>query len=214
MKKFFSFVSRKRSKQPVLIVSGLPRSGTSLMMMMLEAAGIEPLIDHERKADEDNPKGYYELERVKKLEDGDIAWLEGAGGKAVKVISALLPSLPPERTYKVIFMRREMVEILASQRKMLINRGEDPDKVDDAEIGASFERHLLQIAEWLDAQSNFSTLFIDYNHLIEEPVSQVDKICQFLGGDVDADRMIAAIDPRLYRQKKGTIGLNTNRSDR
>lgn len=205
MKKIFSFASRKRAKQPVLIVSGLPRSGTSLMMMMLEAAGIEPLTDHERKADDDNPKGYYELERVKKMKDGDTAWLEGVGGRAVKVISALLPSLPPEHAYKVIFMRRNMAEILASQRKMLVNRGEDPDKIDDAEIGASFERHLTQITKWLNDQPNFSTLFIDYNLLLEEPAPQVEKIRQFLGGDVDADRMIDAIDPKLYRQKRGRL---------
>lgn len=206
MMKIFSLIGTKRAnQQPVLIVSGLPRSGTSLMMMMLKEAGIELLTDHARKADEDNPKGYYELERVKKLKDGDTAWLEGASGKAVKVISALLPSLPNKYAYKVIFMRRDMAEILASQHKMLINRGEDPKKIDDEEIGASFEKHLAKTIEWLGNQPNFTTLFVNYNLLLTEPAPQVAKIGQFLGDDVDSDRMIAAIDLKLHRQKKEEI---------
>src|SRR5437899_574640 len=114
----------------VTIVSGLPRSGTSMMMKMLEAGGMEPLTDHVRTADEDNPKGYYEFERVKDLEK-DQTWLEDAKGRYVKVISMLLKHLPAGYTYKVIFMRRTMEEILASQRKMLVRRGESPDRVAD-----------------------------------------------------------------------------------
>lgn len=173
------------------------------MMMMLESAGISPLADFERSADEDNPKGYYELERVKKMKDGDTTWVIEAQGKVVKVISALLPDLPEEYSYKVIFMRRNLTEILASQRKMLLNRGEDPDKISDEEIGKSFERHLAQVTQWLAAQSNFSTLFIDYNRLLEDPAPQVEEIRRFLGVELEAAKMIAAIDPKLYRQKAG-----------
>ena len=126
MQRIVNLFRHKRALEPVFIVSGLPRSGTSLMMMILNAAGIPPLTDYERNADEDNPRGYYEFERVKKLKDGDFGWLENAQGKAVKVISALLTYLPEGYTYKVIFMRRELSEILASQRKMLINRGGGP----------------------------------------------------------------------------------------
>src|SRR5215468_11569905 len=128
------------NKQPLVIVSGLPRSGTSMMMKMLAAGGIEPLTDNIRTADEDNPKGYFELERVKQIES-DKAWLEDARSRVVKLISALLKHLPPSYQYKVIFMRRAMSEILASQRKMLMRRGEPADKVPDEKMAAMFNKH-------------------------------------------------------------------------
>jgi hypothetical protein len=193
---------QKRAAQPVFIVSGLPRSGTSLMMMMLESGGLQLVVDDLRGADLDNPKGYYEFERVKKLKDGDFEWLKQAPGKVVKVISALLPSLPSGYAYKVIFMRRSLAEILASQRKMLINRGEDPDKISDEEMGYHFEQHLSQVMDWLQKQPNFSTLFVDYNILMNDPGLQIRAVCQFLGGNLDEEKMIAAIDPQLYRQRK------------
>src|SRR6185369_5935200 len=117
--------------EPVIIVSGLPRSGTSMMMSMLVAGGIKAMTDSIRTADEDNPKGYFELEKVKELEK-DHLWLSDAAGKAIKIISALLKHLPREYPYKTIFMRREMKEILASQRQMLIRRGEATDTISDA----------------------------------------------------------------------------------
>src|SRR5687768_1736541 len=110
----------------ITVVSGLPRSGTSMMMKMLEAGGLEPVVDHVRKPDEDNPKGYYEFERVKALEN-DREWLPEAKGKFVKVISMLLRHLPADHRFKVIFMQRNMPEVLASQKKMLVRRGEDPN---------------------------------------------------------------------------------------
>ena len=133
------------SSQIVTIVSGLPRSGTSMMMKMLEAGGLPPLTDNLRTADEDNPKGYYEFERVKQLPKGDVAWLPDAQGKVVKVIAALLPSLPGGYHYRVIFMQRAMPEVLASQRQMLIRRGEDPNKIPDDVIAKLFEKHLKQV---------------------------------------------------------------------
>jgi hypothetical protein len=120
----FSKRKNKDLAERIVVVSGLPRSGTSMMMKMLEAGGIPVLTDYEREADEDNPKGYFEFERVKNLKDGDDAWLPQAKGKVVKVIAALLTDLPSSYEYEVIFMRRAMPEILASQRQMLIRRGE------------------------------------------------------------------------------------------
>src|ERR1043165_1737839 len=120
-------------RKPITVVSGLPRSGTSMMMKMLEAGGMSLLVDNLRTADDDNPAGYYEFEPVKKLSQGDFDWLEEAQGKAVKVIAALLADLPSAYTYQIIFMRRDMFEILASQNKMLLNRGEDLKKISDAE---------------------------------------------------------------------------------
>jgi hypothetical protein len=182
MKRIFKANVPKESSQPVWIVSGLPRSGTSLMMMMLESAGIPPLTDHQRSADKDNPRGYYEFERVKKLRQGDKEWLQQAQGKVVKVISALLAYLPQEYHYQVLFMQRALPEILASQKKMLINRGEDPEKINDDEIAQSFKSHLAQVVDWLSNQKNFSTYYVDYNRLLKESEPEVHDINQFLGG--------------------------------
>ena len=118
----------------ITIVSGLPRSGTSMMMKMLEAGGMELLTDEIRTADADNPKGYYEFERVKQIEL-DAEWLEDSRGKAVKMIAALLKHLPPDYDYEIIFMRRDIREVLASQRRMLVHRGEAPDTVSNARMG-------------------------------------------------------------------------------
>jgi hypothetical protein len=188
--------------QPIWIVSGLPRSGTSLMMMMMESAGIPALTDHQRSADDDNPRGYYEFERVKKLRQGDREWLPQAQGKIVKVISALLTYLPNDYHYQVLFMQRALPEILASQRKMLVNRGEDPDKINDNEMAQAFTSHLSQITGWLRSQGNISTYFVDYNRLVSDPKPSVHLVNQFLGGMLDESKMLAAIDPSLYRQRK------------
>lgn len=185
----------------VIIVSGLPRSGTSMMMKMLEAGGLPVLTDGERAADSDNPKGYYEFERVKALPKGDTAWLAGAQGKVVKVIAALLEHLPAGNTYKVIFMRRAMDEILASQKKMLVRRGEDPDKIDDAELARLFGKHVRKTELWLAAQPNFSVLDVDYNRMLADSLPLVAQVNRFLGGRLNEDKMAQAVDPNLYRNR-------------
>ncbi len=189
----------------IVIVSGLPRSGTSMMMKMLEAGGIPLLTDHQRSPDEDNPKGYFEFERVKNLPKGDVDWLPQARGKAVKVISALLEHLPPQYTYRVLFMRRDLREILASQRKMLLRRGEDPDKVDEEELYRLFSKHLQYIRRWLAQQPNFRVLEVPYNRILETPEPYVHQINVFLGGSLDEDAMIKVIDPHLYRNRASHI---------
>jgi hypothetical protein len=199
--KFISGLFSKPAPQPLVVVSGLPRSGTSMLMRMLDAGGIPPLTDELRSADDDNPRGYYEFEPVKKLREGDFAWLPQAQGKAVKVISALLAYLPPTQTYKVLFIQRAIPEILASQRKMLINRGEDPDKVSDAEMAQYFEKHLAQVTAWLAEQKNISTLYVDYNRLLKDPAPFAQQINQFLGDCLDLNKMIEVVDPALYRQR-------------
>jgi hypothetical protein len=186
----------------IVIVSGLPRSGTSMMMKMLEAGGLPPLTDNIRTADEDNPKGYYEFERVKKLREGDTAWLPEARGKVVKAIAALLPYLPGTFEYRVIFMRRAMPEVLASQRQMLIRRGEDPDKIPDEDMTRLYTKHLQQVDQWIASQANVRRIDIDYNDLIKDPDPQIAAINQFLDNRLDAAKMAEAIDPALYRQRK------------
>jgi hypothetical protein len=193
------------SKPVVTIVSGLPRSGTSMMMKMLEAGGIPPLTDKIRTADDDNPKGYYEFERVKQMDKGDTAWMADAQGKTVKVISQLLRYMPAEYSYKVIFMRRNMSEILASQKKMLLNRGEDPDVASDEEISALFEKHLNSVMDWMGAQPNVSVIYIHYSDMLANPVPQVAQINEFLGGNMNTQAMIQAVDPSLYRNKKNRL---------
>jgi hypothetical protein len=193
--------SAKTTKNSIVIVSGLPRSGTSMMMKMLQATGIDPLTDQQRQADEDNPKGYYEFERVKKLKDGDTAWLPQVGDKAVKVISALLQHLPPEYEYRVIFMQRELSEVLASQRRMLENRGEDPDAVSDEQMAQLFVRHLQQVDAWIATQPNIQRLDVNYNQLLRDPFPLLAQVNTLLGGDLDVEKMAAIIDPNLYRQR-------------
>ena len=185
----------------VIVVSGLPRSGTSLMMNMLQAGGVPIVTDAQRTADDDNPKGYFELERVKQLSKGDVDWVAEAHGQAVKVISALLEHLPPSSSYKILFMRRRLPEVLASQKKMLERRGEPTDTIADEMMATLFEKHLQKIEGWLAAQPNMSVLYVPYHELAERPSGQLDQIVSFLGLDLDTDRMLAAVDSSLYRNR-------------
>jgi hypothetical protein len=188
-------------EETVTIVSGLPRSGTSMVMKMLEAGGVQVLTDDIRKADEDNPKGYYEFERVKQIEH-DSSWLQDARGKAVKMIAALLKHLPQGYTYKVIFLRRNMEEILASQRQMLIRRGKPSDTISDEKITGLFEKHLKQIEAWLDEQPNVEVIYVSYNEILSNPVEQTQRINRFLGHALDVESMVRVVDQTLYRQRR------------
>jgi LPS sulfotransferase NodH len=193
---------RFRREQPavITIVSGLPRSGTSMMMKVLEAAGMEVFTDNLRVADEDNPKGYFELEQVKALKEGDDSWVKDARGKVVKVISSLLEYLPSTYKYKVVFMRREITEILASQKQMLIRRGE-PSEGDDQKMAEMFQEHLKRVRVWLANQPNMEVLYVDYNALMADPAPQVKAMAEFLGLSDHLEAMLAVPDKNLYRQK-------------
>ncbi len=205
MRRFTSLFGKKhKSSKPssryVVIVSGLPRSGTSMMMKMLEAGGLELVIDGVRTADEDNPKGYYEFERVKQLDKGDVTWVADARGKAVKVISALLEYLPPEHEYKVLFMNRKMPEVLASQRKMLERRGEKSE-ISDEKLAELLRKHVKQVKLWLIQQPNFEMLDLDYNAMLLDPEPWAEKVNAFLGGGLDVRAMAEVVDPALYRNR-------------
>ena len=201
MKSLFQKLTRSGDDQFITIVSGLPRSGTSMMMKMIDAGGIPPVTDALRVADEDNPKGYYEFERVKQMDKGDVAWVPEARGKAVKVISALLKHLPANEQYRVIFIRRNIDEILASQRKMLIRRGEDPDKQDDAQMKLLFEKHVRGVEAWLAERRNVRTLYVHYSDMLGDPRPQIERVNAFLGGKLDTARMAEVVDPALYRNR-------------
>ena len=185
----------------IVVVSGLPRSGTSMMMKMLEAGGVPALTDEIREADPDNPRGYYEFERVKRLDKGDTAWLDEAYGKAVKVIATLLTHLPANHRYKVIFMRRSLEETLQSQKQMLVRRGEPADRISDEEMATVFRKHLGQIEAWIDEQPYLETMYVSYNDVLEKPVHEAQRINRFLGKHLDVERMIEVVDPNLYRQR-------------
>ncbi len=185
---------------PIIVVSGLPRSGTSMMMKMLEAGGIAPVQDGVRTADDDNPRGYYEFERVKQLEQGDGAWLPEARGKAVKVISSLLMQLPDDYEYKVLFMQRDVDEVLASQGKMLVNRDE-AKATEDAMLKTYYRKHLLQAFKWTARKPNVDVLDVPYRQMVEAPLTLLPRINTFLGGKLNVDAMAAVVDPQLYRNR-------------
>lgn len=184
----------------ITIVSGLPRSGTSMMMRMIEVGGMEIVEDNIRKADDDNPYGYFEFEKVKKIKE-DSSWLDDTQGKVFKMVSMLLYNLPSDRNYKVIFMKRKMGEIMASQRIMLKRHGRDKDGVDDKEMGKLSEKHLTQIESWLETQNNIDVLYVSYNDAIEKPRVSSEIVNQFLGNSLNVERMIESIDNSLYRNR-------------
>jgi len=185
----------------IIIVSGLPRSGTSMMMKMLESGGLELLTDGIRKADDDNPLGYYEYEAAKRLKDGDSSWVKNARGKVVKIISYLLTNLPEKSHYHVIFMQRDLDEVLASQRKMIIRRGEDPDKIDDKKMKTILQNHLNEIDAWIDQQDNIARIDMPYKQIVNDPDLYIEELTQFLGFPLDTESMIRVVDPDLYRQR-------------
>lgn len=185
----------------IIVVSGLPRSGTSMMMKMLESGGLELLTDGIRNADDDNPLGYYEYEAAKRLKDGDRSWVKNARGKVVKIISYLLTNLPEKNHYHVIFMQRDLDEVLASQRKMIIRRGENPDKIDDKKMKTILHNHLNEINAWIDQQDNIARIDMPYKQIVNDPHLYIEKLTQFLGFPLDTEPMIRVVDPDLYRQR-------------
>lgn len=187
----------------IILVSGLPRSGTSLMMKMLEAAGLPLLVDNIRQADEDNPKGYYEFEPVKAMREGDTDWLPDAQGKVVKVVAPLLKYLPESSQYRIVFMRRAMAEILASQKKMLERRGEDPHSIPDEVIAAAFEKQLTEVLDWMADAPNVEFVEVDYAGLVADAPPIIKELVEFLGGELDGEGMATVVDPKLYRQRAG-----------
>ncbi len=187
----------------IIIVSGLPRCGTSLMMQMLANGGIEVVADHIRCADTDNPRGYFEFERVKKIKQ-DASWLPDARGKAVKMVSQLLYDLPSSERYRIIFMERDMDEMLESQEKMLKRLGRKAAPRE--EIKPAYTKHLERLFQWLGRQPNMQVLRISYNELLQHPQEQARIVWEFLGGKIDFERMIDSVDHSLYRNRKEPSG--------
>jgi hypothetical protein len=200
----WNFLKPKKAplSESVVVVSGLPRSGTSMMMKMLEAGGLEAMTDGLREADENNPKGYFELEKVKQLRDGEVSWVAAGRGKVVKVISYLLEYLPADVPYRVIFMQRNLDEVLASQKRMLERDGKPEGSASDAQMAEVYGRHLKQVETWLRGQANMQVLYVSYNAVMQSGAEEARRVNQFLGGELDTAAMIAAVDPGLYRERK------------
>lgn len=193
---------RVRSGKPIIIVSGLPRSGTSMAMKMLAAGGMPVLTDGVRTADESNPKGYYELEAVKELhKQSDTSWLEGARGKAVKVVSFLLTWLPETYEYKVIFMQRDLREVIASETTMLLRRGQPVDLASEEHTRLVYQQHLDKVDKFLSNRRCFSTLKLNYREALERPEEAARRIQAFIGRPLDVEQMARATDPSLYRNR-------------
>lgn len=171
-----------------------------MMMRMLAEGGVPVLTDELRRADDDNPKGYFELELVRQLKEGNFSWLKEANGKAVKVISALLEYLPQDHKYKIIFMERAPRETLASQKKMLDHRGQ-VSKLSDEEMEQQFQQHLAAMKPWLVRQPNMEVMYVNYNALIAEPELFCDRIALFLEQPLNRKQMLSVPDRQLYRNR-------------
>lgn len=187
-----------RAEQEIIIVSGLPRSGTSLAMQMLAAGGVSVLTDGERAADDDNPRGYLELERVKQIKQ-DASWLPSARGKAVKLISQLVYDLPATERYRLIVMERDLDEVLASQEKMLARLGRAALPRDKMKF--AFANQIERFDAWLAKQPHIAALRVSYAALVADPPREAARINEFLGGGLDVAAMAAAVDPALYRNR-------------
>jgi hypothetical protein len=186
--------------ESIVIVSGLPRSGTSLMMQMLEAGGMPVLTDGVRASDVDNPRGYLEFEPVKRTGQ-DASWVAQARGRAVKVVYPLLRDLPRGYQYRVIMMRRDVSEVVRSQRAMLERSGRTGAAVGDSRMAEIFAEEMKSILGWLSRQVGFEVLEVNYRACLQAADAVAASVNCFLGGALDESRMAGAVDATLYRQR-------------
>lgn len=184
--------------QDIIIVSGLPRSGTSLMMQLLAAGGVPVVTDDIRAADADNPRGYWEFETAKKIKQ-DAAWLPGTRGMAFKAVSLLLYDLPATERYRIIFMERNLDEVLISQEKMLerLQKKAAPRE----QMKRSYQIHLNKLWSWLRQQPHMKIRPVNYNDLVAQPQALASEVNEFLGGQLNLAKMAGAVDASLYRNK-------------
>jgi len=196
------FSKETATNECITVVSGLPRSGTSMMMKMLSAGNMPLLIDEIRMPDEDNPKGYFEFERVKELKD-DNSWLEMARGRAVKIVSPLLfyLNLGTHYRYKILFMLRNINEIIVSQNKMAYRLKPGEDDIEDNVLMQNYSLHLREIQEWEKQKENIDVMYLNYTDVIKTPRAAAQRICSFLDLSLNRKEMSAVIDDSLYRQR-------------
>jgi hypothetical protein len=184
----------------VTVVSGLPRSGTSLMMQMLLAGGMPLLTDGVRPPDVDNPRGYFEFEPVKRTRN-DPGWVADAVGKAVKVVHLLLAELPVGFHYKVIFMQRNLDEVLKSQAAMLRRFDRPGAELSPERLAAVFALQVERARRRLSERRNFTMLDVDYGQLISEPGAQARRVNAFVAGNLDESKTATVPTASLYRHR-------------
>ncbi len=191
----------KKYTDYITVVSGLPRSGTSMLMKILEAGGMPIFADHVRKPDPDNPGGYYEYEPVKKMNTQDTGWLTDCNGMAIKIVSPLLEYLHEGLEYRIIFIKRDLEEILASQNKMMLRSGQKKPETSNQEMKLVFNHHLQHIEKWLKMhEGNMSVLYVRYCDFIRDSELSTRKVNTFLDDRLDQKKMAGVVDPALYRQ--------------
>jgi hypothetical protein len=196
------WLRRRQYGEPIYVVSGLPRSGTSMMMRMLDAGGIAPFTDGGRAADIDNPEGYYEFERVKDLEsDPDKAWVRAARGQALKVISFLLRHLPPDNAYRIVYMRRSLDEVVQSQDKMLDRLGNAAPNADPEALKEAYRNDIVAARLYARKQPFMELIEVDYAETVGDPVRTARLVNAFLGGGLDEAAMAGAVNRSLYRNR-------------
>jgi hypothetical protein len=202
MFEFLKSLFRGSQGDPIVIVSGLPRSGTSMMMRMLEAGGLSIMTDSERGADIDNPKGYFEYERIKDLEkETDKAYVRDGRGKALKVISFLIKDLPDDNDYRVIFMRRNLDEVLTSQNKMIDRLGSSDTDADSEAMKEAYRNDIVRTRLLCKGRANFELTEVHYSATVNDPAVTARRVNAFLGGGLEEAAMRDAVDGDLYRNR-------------
>ncbi|MDH3519485.1 MAG: sulfotransferase [Myxococcales bacterium] len=184
----------------VTLVSGVPRSGTSLMMQMLGAGGFPLLTDGLREPDEHNPRGYFEFEAAKRTLR-DTSWLAQALGRAVKLVHALVASLPDAYPYRVILLRRPLGQVVASQRAMLARFGGVEGVLPDARLSEIFAAQLADLERWAEGQPRVTLLGVETERLVADPAAVASEVAAFLGGELDEAAMAGAYEPSLWHQR-------------
>lgn len=178
-----------------------------MLMRMLEAGGIAPVTDGIRAADDDNPRGYYEIEAAKLLPQ-DTAWLKAAPGKAVKVVSALLERLPSSYQYRIVFLERDLGEVLASQRRMLERRGEPTDRIPEDSMATLFRKHVASVLARAGERAEMQLMVLAHADALASPEQAAARLDSFLGGGLDQSAMAAAVDRSLWRQRSSALASN------
>jgi predicted AlkP superfamily phosphohydrolase/phosphomutase/tetratricopeptide (TPR) repeat protein len=194
----------ERSGKTFVLVSGLPRSGTSLMMQMLEAGGMPVMTDDKRGPDTDNPRGYHEWEAIKQIgKHPELLDDEAINGKAIKCVSMLLPRMPAKHDYKLIFMRRPIAEVVASQQTMTTRLGTRGADLDPEQLARGLRAHREDVRRWATAVPHVALLEIEYPTLVREPLPQISRLIDFLGKDrlPNSEQMATVVDPSLYRKR-------------
>ena len=187
-------------KGTITVVSGLPRSGTSMIMQMLDAGGKEILTDNVRTSDNNNPKGYLEFEKVKSIAR-DNSWMNEASEKVVKIVAPLLPHLPDGYNYKIIFMQRDMDEVLRSQQVMLGQNRAVRQEAYPVMLAEAFKKQMEKADAWIARTPGAEVLKLNYTDVIANPLEAAESIASFLDEELDTEKMAAAVDEKLYRNK-------------